>query len=75
MAKKECEFCNFWNLIKDDTGSCHRYPPTVHVHLLPAGPVGGIVGSNRQGVVMKPVETVTWPRTKNNESCGEWNGE
>lgn len=73
MINKICEYCDYWHRINDtDTGACHRYPPIAHVHLLPAG--GGVIGSNRQGIALKPVETMTWPRVLKDEFCGEWNG-
>lgn len=69
----KCENCDFWHKINDtDTGCCHRYPPTVHVHLLPTGQAVNVIGSNRQGIALKPVETVTWTRTTKDEICGEW---
>ena len=71
MVDKICESCDFWKLIKDtETGHCHRYPLTAHVHLLPTG--GGVIG--QKGIALKPVETMVWPRTKRDEFCGEWNG-
>lgn len=59
MKETNCEDCKFWQVENNltSTGSCHRYAPRPAVSHPIAGP--------------ESMDAV-WPRTKNEEWCGEW---
>lgn len=71
MIETKCENCEFFLGIDEKTGSCKRYPPYASAQLIPKGTSGVIGGPNR--MELQQVETVTWPRVRREDWCGEFN--
>lgn len=77
MIANKCENCDFW-VRKGETGTakqakvglCHRYPPTICIHLVPRQTQKVIGGSQQIG--FEPIDLVNWPTTKEDDFCGEF---
>ena len=70
---EQCGNCKFWKKIPPE-GRCCRYPPNGCGTLMPAQK-NSIAQPGKQQMHLQTLEYTVWPRVKETEWCGEYDGE
>lgn len=71
---EQCGNCKFWKKLLLVDGLCRRYPPNGCGTLMPAQKMNSIAQPGKQQMHLQTLEYTVWPRTKENDVCGEYDG-